>query len=280
MLRTRNDQPTLWESILPEGLLRLPDELARVDALLDDEVFFAPFRAYFDPVFGRPSIPIETYLRLMFLKFRYRLGYESVCAEVADSISWRRFARIGIDGRVPHPTTLMKTTTRCGSEVIDQLNEALLAKAAEARLLRTTRVRADTTVIPANVSYPTDAGLLAKAIGRIAATGRRIQAAGGATRPRLRDRSRSAGRRAHEIGSRLRLRAAAGNDEALAAVQRGTRELADLAEQAAHDAQRFLATANAALRRACTQARRLKESGQPDPVAGRRRGRLARAFMT
>ena len=57
---------------------------------------------------------METYLRLMFLKFRYRLGYESLCAEVADSISWRRFCRIDIDGRVPHPTTLMKITTRCG----------------------------------------------------------------------------------------------------------------------------------------------------------------------
>jgi IS5 family transposase len=34
-------------------------------------------------------------------------GYESLCAEVADSISWRRFCRIPIDGRVPHPTTLM-----------------------------------------------------------------------------------------------------------------------------------------------------------------------------
>ncbi len=112
MLRTRNDQPTLWESILPEGLLRLPDELVRVDTLLDDEVFFAPFRAYFDPVFGRPSIPIETYLRLMFLKFRYRLGYEAVCAEVADSISWRRFARDGIAGGGP-PTLTTPPTPAC-----------------------------------------------------------------------------------------------------------------------------------------------------------------------
>ena len=78
--------------------------------------------------FGRPSIPIETYLRLMFLKFRYRLGYESLCAEVADSIGWRLFTRIGIDGKVPHPTTLMKITTRCGSEVIEQLNETLCSR--------------------------------------------------------------------------------------------------------------------------------------------------------
>ena len=162
--RTRsgsNDQPTLWESVLPAELLRLPAQLARVDALLDDERFFGPFRAYFDPVFGRPSIPIETYLRLMFLKLRYRLGYEWLCAEVADWIGWRLFTRIGIDGKTPHPSTLMKITTRCGSEVIDQLNEALLAKAAQAKLLRVGKVRADTTVVSANVDYPTDAGLLA-----------------------------------------------------------------------------------------------------------------------
>ena len=59
MLRTRNDQLTLWESLLPEGLLRLPDELVRVDALSDDEAFFAPFRVYFSALFGRPSIPTE-----------------------------------------------------------------------------------------------------------------------------------------------------------------------------------------------------------------------------
>src|SRR5215212_202330 len=97
MLRTVADQPTLWEAILPEELRRLPVELARVDALLDDPVFFAPFVSFFDPGMGRPSTPMETYLRLMFLKFRYRLGFESLCREVSDSITWRQFCRIGID---------------------------------------------------------------------------------------------------------------------------------------------------------------------------------------
>ena len=204
MFRTVGDQPSLWESVLPEELLRLPEELARVDALLDDPAFFAPFVPFFDPRIGRPSTPMETYLRLMFLKFRYRLGYETLCREVADSITWRRFCRIPLDGSVPHPTTLMKLTTRCGSAAVDGLNEALLAKAAEAKLLRTNRVRVDTTVVPANVSYPTDSGLLAKAIRRIAATGKRIQAAGGATRTRVRDRSRAAG----QAGPRDRRQAA------------------------------------------------------------------------
>jgi len=195
-----------------------------------------------------------------------------LCREVADSIAWRRFCRIPLDGVVPHPTTLMKLTTRCGSPAVDGLNEALLAKAAEAKLLRTTRLRADTTVVPANVSFPTDAGLLAKAVRRIAATGRRIQAAGGATRTRVRDRSRSAGKRAHDLGSKLRLRTAAGKDAARAAVYRVTGELARLAEAAANEAERLLSNSKQALRRARSRAAQLTACGVRDAAAGRRRG--------
>jgi transposase, IS5 family len=277
MLRTRAPEASLWEAVLPEEVLRLSEELAQVDALLDDSAFFAPFVPFFDPRVGRPSIPMEVYLRLMFLKFRYRLGYESLCREVSDSITWRRFCRVPLDGRVPHPTTLMKLTTRCGVAAVDGCNEALLAKAAEAKLLRTTRVRADTTVVPADVAYPTDSGLLARAIRQIAATGRRIQAAGGATRTRLRDRSRSAGTRAHAIAAKLRLRTAGGRDQVHATVRRITGELAGLAEQAARDAQRLLVNARRALARAAAEAADLAAAGGRDPAAGRRRGRLRRA---
>jgi IS5 family transposase len=66
MLRTTNPQHSLWETILPSELLGLPAELTWVDQLLDDAAFWEPFRAHFDPIIGRPSIPIETYLRMMF----------------------------------------------------------------------------------------------------------------------------------------------------------------------------------------------------------------------
>ena len=78
---------------------------------------------------------------------------------------------------MPHPTTPMKLTTRCGPAAVDGLNEALLAKAMQDKLLRTTRVRADTTVV-ADMAYPTDSGLLAKAIRRIAATAAAQRATG------------------------------------------------------------------------------------------------------
>jgi hypothetical protein len=129
VLRTVNDQPVLWDSILPPELLVLPVELGRVDALLDDPVFFAPFAVYFDVRIGRPSIPVESYLWLMFLKFRYRLGYESLCREVADSISWQRFCRIPLGTRVleqqPHGATNPDALTYRDAEiVIDAINRA------------------------------------------------------------------------------------------------------------------------------------------------------------
>ena len=255
MLRTVNDQPTLWDSILPAELLVLPAELARVDVLLDDPAFFAPFAPYFDARIGRPSIPMETYLRLMFLKFRYRLGYESLCREVGDSISWQRFCRIPFGTRVPHPTTLMKITTRCGDAAVAGLNEALLVKAADAKLLRTDKVRADTTVVEADVAYPTDSGLLAKAVAKIARTVDRIKADGGATRTQSRDRRRAAGRRARSIAGKLKLRGAQQRDEAQATVQRITGELAGLAEAAMRDADAVVRNARRALGKATGQTR-------------------------
>jgi len=54
VLRTRAEQVSLWEAVLPAEVLRLPVELVRVDALLDDPVLFAPFVPFFDPRVGRP----------------------------------------------------------------------------------------------------------------------------------------------------------------------------------------------------------------------------------
>ena len=232
MLRTVGDQATLWESLLSAEALVMPAELAAVDAVLDDPRFFEPYRRFFHATLGRPSIPLETYLRLMFLKYRYRLGFERVCLEVADSISWQRFCRIPLGGSVPHPTTLMKTTSRCGQVAIDALNEALLAKAVEAKVLRTGRLRADTTVVEANVAYPTDSGLLAKGVAKMARTARRLQALGFARRTKLVDRTRSVRARARSINANLRRR----NDEKLAEVKRVNDELAGIAERVARQA--------------------------------------------
>ena len=133
---------------------------------------------------------------------------------------------------------------------------------ASTKLLRIDKVRADTTVIAAAVAYPTDSGLLAKAIGSMARSVARIKAAGGATRTASRDRRRSAGRRARSIAAKLKLRGEQQRDEAQAAVRRITGELAGIAEAAMREATAVIRNARRALRAA----------------SGHRKGRLHRAI--
>jgi len=244
MLRTVNPQPTLWEAILPEMCLGMPAELEAVDRLLDDPAFFEPFRVHFHAVLGRPSVPIETYLRLMFLKYRYRLGFEPLCREVADSISWQRFCRIPLGSTTPHPTTLMKITTRCGSSAVDGLNEALLAKAATAKVLKTNRLRADTTVVPADVAYPTDSGLLAKGVAKMAKAVGKLKAGGLASRTTTRNRTRMVRSRARSIGANLRRRTDEARDEVLAI----NADMVHIAEVAVGEALRVVINARRTLR--------------------------------
>jgi transposase, IS5 family len=231
MLRERAVGESLWEAVLPAELRALPEELGKVDGILDDDRFLAPFRSRLTAGIGRPTIPIETYLRLMYLKHRYGLGYETLCREVSDSFTWRRFCRIALGGRVPDPSTLMKLTKRLGPELLEELNAGLLSLAVERKVLRSRRLRVDTTVVEADIRSPTDSGLCAHAVSRLTRLGKRIQAVGLGSGGRLRDRRRSVGKRVRAISAaRVRGR------QALATLDRLTGEIADRAKQTAREA--------------------------------------------
>jgi IS5 family transposase len=245
VLRETDPQTTIWELLLPDEAKWLPVELQAVDAYLDDERFIAPWRALFSARLGRPSVPVDTLLRLLYLKHRYQLGYESLCREVADSISWRRFCRIGLDRPVPHPTTLVKLVGRAGPEVIEQLNAALVAKLAQGKLLRARRLRVDTTVVEADIDYPTDADLLEHAVRKLGGLVRRVKVRGAASRTRFRDRGRAAGRRMKQLARTLRRRTGV----AMAEVDRLTGEVAQIARHTLKQVQVVARNARRALAR-------------------------------
>lgn len=175
MLRLRHDQPSLWESILPPELFQMNEELAEVDRLLDDERFFGPFRARFYTKIGRPSTPVATYLRMMYLKRRYGLGYETLVKEVKDSLTWRVFCHLSLEDRVPDDTTLIKLTRKYGDDTLRDLNDALVLKLKEKKVIRGRKLRMDTTVTEANIHYPTDSGLLADGVKVITGTVARLK---------------------------------------------------------------------------------------------------------
>lgn len=231
MLRERAVGESLWEAVLPDELRVLPPELAKVDSLLGEDRFLAPFRRRLTATIGRPTIAIETYLRLAYLKHRYDLGWETLCKEVADSFTWRRFCRIALDGRVPDPSTLMKLTKRLGPDLVEELNAELLSLAVERKVLRSRRLRVDSTVIEADVRSPTDSGLCAHAVSRLTSLARRIKATGAARTARVRDRRRSVGKRVRAI-SALRIRGRDARD----AIDRLTAEIARRARQTVREA--------------------------------------------
>jgi IS5 family transposase len=260
VLRETDPQTTLWEALLPEEAKRLPAELVAVDAYLDDEQFIAPWRVLFSARLGRPSVPIDTLLRLLYLKHRYGLGYETLCREVSDSISWRRFCRLPLDRPVPHPTTLVKLVGRAGPEVIEQLNQALLGKLAQGKLLRARKLRVDTTVVEADIDYPTDADLLEQAVRKVGGLVRRVKARGAASRTRFRDRGRAAGRRMKQLARTLRRRTGV----AMAEVDRLTGEVAQIARQSLEQVQVVARNARRALTRRPGDGRLARLVGELD----------------
>jgi IS5 family transposase len=131
------------------------------------------------------------------------------------------------------PDDAAKITSRCGEQAVEELNEALVIKAAQAKVLRMHKVRADTTVVEANVAYPVDSSLLAKGVARLAKLARRAKAQGLAQRTKLRDRSRGAHRRAREVVNSLRRRDEFARDE----LRRLNAKLARTAAQSVREAE-------------------------------------------
>ncbi len=236
MLRLRDPQDSLWDQLLPPQARTLSAELTAVDACLADERFFAPYLQRFRTLIGRPTVPVETYLRLMYLKHRYRLGYETLVREVTDSLHWRRFCHLALDAPVPHPTTLSKLTRKYGPASVHELNRLLFQHACEQKLLRSRKLRVDTTVVQAPIDYPTDIGLLADSARVVTRTVRRLQTAGAAVRTAFRSRARSIKRSLAAVGRSLRMR----TEEAKTAVLTQTARVLRFTRQISRQAERVL----------------------------------------
>src|SRR5512135_691555 len=179
MLTLLAEQPEcLWDDALPVEVKELPEDLAALDALLCDPELLWPiverWRQEFEQTGrlvlteGRPTIAMETYVRLMVLKARYRWGYRTLVAEVSDSIHLRRFCRISLTDRVPDESTVRRLTRRIGAETVSELTRALMIKATGEKRFGPRAVRVDSTVTEADVKYPTDAGLASSGVRTLA----------------------------------------------------------------------------------------------------------------
>jgi IS5 family transposase len=250
MLTLLAEQPEcLWDDALPVEVKELPEDLAALDVVLSDHELLWPIVERWQQEFrdtgrlvlteGRPTIAMETFVRLMVLKQRYRWGYRTLVAEVSDSIHLRRFCRISLTERVPDESTIRKLTRRIGVETVSELTRALIVKAVREKRFRPRAVRIDSTVIEADVRYPTDAGLASSGVRVLAREGRKLAKRIGEQKRRVRDRSRAMGRKLRAITRTIRRRSGEAKAEVLAL----TEQTGELLERSVTEARRLAAVA-------------------------------------
>ena len=231
MLRLYNQQPDLWDAVLPPELRGLPPELSAMDDILKDTTFLAPFEAalhkkadqeVFSWFQGRPSTFLASYVRLMLLKFRHSWSYESLLGHVNESVFLRRFCGYGLSDRLPDDTTLIKLTGRLGEDFIKTLNLAVVKEAKERKIVKGRRMRLDTTAVEANIHHPSDITLLGDGIRVIGRVIRKLVALGATGGVKFRGRWR----RAKKVIVRY---ARLGRGRTRQAVRRATRTLVRMA---------------------------------------------------
>ena len=259
MIRTDSTQLDLWSALLPGEVWGLPEELRKVDGLLDNPAVLRPLAEVLDPDQGRPSLPLTQVLRLLYLKDRYQLSDAVLLQEVSDSIHWRRFCRLGLTDPVPHSTSLTKWRHRLGPEAIAKVNAAVIDGLRDEKVIRGRRLRIDSTVVEANIHYPTDSQLVADGLRKVTRVGRKIRELLGDGVERLVDHSRSVQRRLLRIAKHLRHR----TGRAVQKVREVTAEIAQIAESQMRVANRIGQQAKEALAATSDQvarpARRLAE---------------------
>jgi IS5 family transposase len=238
---------SLWDEVLPAAVRELPEDLAVLDRVLADPAVLEPIARVWGRSargHGRPSIPMGTFVRLMVVKQRTGWGYETLAREVSDSLHLRRFCLIGIDQRVPDESTVRKLTRRLGPAVVDAITRVVIGKAQRETRFHGRSARVDSTVVEADVRYPSDAMLALQGARALAREGRKLQALVRTPAVRVRDRSRSVGRTVRAISRTLARR----TGEAKAQVMVLNEQAGRLLARSVGEAQRLAGQMRAAAR--------------------------------
>jgi transposase, IS5 family len=268
MLRLSGRQvESLWDEVLPSEVRELPRDLAALDVLLGDPELLAPIASHWRGeaiAHGRPTIPMQVYVRMMVIKQRTGWGYETLVREVSDSLHLRRFCLISLGERVPDESTVRKLTRRLGGAVVEELTRCVIAKARRETRFKARAVRIDSTVVEADVRYPSDAALSLDGARTLAREARMLKTVVGPQVGHVRDRSRALGRRLRAISRTIGRRTGERKAQVLAL----TEQAGELLSRSVREARRLALTARARSRGRGAQ-RKLQAIARLEEVANR-----------
>jgi transposase, IS5 family len=279
---------SLFDEALPIEVRELPGDLARLDVLLSDAALLEPICERWEASargWGRPTIAMSLFVRLMVVKQRSGWGYETLVREVSDSLHLRRFCGLSLTALVAHESTVRKLARRLGPEIVDEMTRALIEKALREKRFTARAMRVDSTVVESDVRWPSDAALALDATRRLAREGARLAALVGEGAHHVQDRSRAAGRRLRLIGRTVgrRLGQAGGAREQ---VLKLTGQAGELVARSIREARKLAAQARASARgrgaqRKLTVAAQLEQTAElAATVTGQITQRLAGEKIT
>jgi IS5 family transposase len=207
MLRLAGGQvESLFDELLPVEVRELPEDLAALDRLLVDRRLLAPVEQAWEGSargHGRPTIPMISFVRLMVVKQRTGWGYQTLVREVSDSLHLRRFCLLPLTARVPDESTVRKLVRRLGPEVVNELTRVVIGKAQRETRFVARALRIDSTVVEADIRYPTDGVLAWQGARVLAREGRKLAGRMRGPTRRVVDRSRQLSKTVRAISRTL-----------------------------------------------------------------------------
>jgi len=219
MLVERQEQKNLFETLLPFTLADQDSTLTRIDVFLDKHpdillTFTTSLktRSRKSQTMGRPSEPAEAILRMLILRRLYSQSFRQTCKAVNDSLVLRQFTRIYYES-VPDYSTLAKYDQLLTEDLLKKLNRHIVLGAKEQKVTKGKKLRMDTTVVEANIHYPTDSHLLYDSIRVLSRLAHKCRQAGIASGEVTRNFTRSAKKQLLKIIKFARSRSEEGHNK-------------------------------------------------------------------
>src|SRR5262249_23447962 len=126
----------------------------------------------------------------LILKHIRNWSYQTLEREVRANLVYRDFTRVGA-GKMPDAKTMGRWGVALGAQALKQIHQRIIKLAVEKGVTAGRRLRVDTTVVEANIHYPTDSSLLGDGDRVLIRTMKNITTITGVVGTKLCDRSRS-----------------------------------------------------------------------------------------
>ena len=219
MIEMRRRQLSFGDGLIAEEVIDLREDWMKHadEALADKEIEMVVYEALAkrhpnSRSRGRRGTPADVVLRLLTLKHIRNWSFERLEYEVRANLVYRDFTRVGA-GKVPDAKTMGRWGPVLGPQVLKQIHERMVKIAQAKGVITGRRMRVDTTVVEANIHYPTDSTLLGDGVRVLIRTMKKITKIAGAVGTKLCDRSRSVKYRLLEIGRVARAKGTINRDK-------------------------------------------------------------------